>query len=415
MDRVRVAVLVDLPREVASGGHVKYWERVAQAAAKQGSPIDMTVYFSGTGADEILSPHVRYRFLPPVFSTARLKFLPYVPAHTDLARFHPALAEQLPAYDIIHTTDACFAFARTAERIARWNRIPLVTSFHTDTPAYTEVFTRQTLEHILGKKIGKFFAETFKIPTWERKQKEKRLKTHLRACAAILAMRNEDIALARSVAPYCAVRPMRLGVDMDLFNPAKADRARIEKQYGIAPGKFLALFVGRVDAGKNIPVLMQACASAIARGANLHLIVAGLGPFSDEVKKTLGDKVTLAGWVEPPELAHLYASADCLTVASDIEIGGMIGLEALASGCPVLVSRQSDMAQICGNPVAMHMVESGVEPWVEALCTYTADQDRQKTMRAAALDFRRDNLASWSDVVEQDFIPAWHAAVEVKK
>jgi glycosyltransferase involved in cell wall biosynthesis len=238
-------------------------------------------------------------------------------------------------------------------------------------------------------------------------------------------MRREDIALARSVAlnpdssrgaaPSCTVRPMRLGVDMDLFNPEKAYRAGIEKHYGIAPGRFLALFVGRVDAGKNIPVLMQACARAIARGVNLHLIVAGLGPFSDEVKRTLGDNVTLAGWVEPPELAHLYASVDCLTVVSDIEIGGMIGLEALASGCPVLVSRQSDMAQICGNPVAMHMVESGVEPWVEALCAYVGDVDRQKIMRAAALDFRRDNLASWGDVVEQDFIPTWHAAIAANK
>ena len=407
MTLIRIAVLVDLPREAGAGGHVKYWERMALAAVHENAPIDMTIYFSGVGEDQALSPQVRFRYLPPVFSTSRLKFLSYVPAHTDLAGFHPRLAEELPGYDVIHTTDGFFAFARTAERIAKWNRIPLVTSFHTDTPAYAELFTRATLENLLGRGFGSLVAQVFKIPARARLAQEKRLKAHLENCAAVLAMRSEDMALAQDAVTVDKIRHMHIGVDKEMFAPQRQDRHGIERDYGIAPGKFIVLFVGRVDAGKNMPVLLQACSNTIGRGAKLHLIVAGVGPMNDEVKQTLGENVTLAGLVPPEKLARLYASVDCLAIASDIEIGGMIGLEALASGCPVLVSKQSGVAQLCNGTEAMQMVESGVGAWTAALFDAARDAARLSVMRDAAFAYRRDVLMDWNDVLNRDFLPVW--------
>ena len=413
MSQPRIAVLIDLPREAASGGHVKYWERMAQAAARLSLPVDLTFYFSGSGADEILSPSVRLRFLPPVFSTARLGFLPYVPAHTDLAPFHPA--KELGSYDVLHTTDGFFAFARTAEKIAATRALPLISSFHTDTPAYAEVFTRQTLESLLGSKLGGWLDSHFHLSRAERLKKEKRLATHLKKCAAVLAMRREDIALTQTLIAPEKIKPMRLGVDKDLFAPDAQARALCAQDYRLDPEKFWVLFVGRVDAGKNMPLLSQACAAARDNGAPLHLIVAGTGPMQAEVQKQLGANVTFAGLVPPEKLAKLYAAVDCLAIASDIEIGGMIGLEALACGCPVLVSRISGVAQIAGDPPVMQKVESNAHAWQETLSSLAQDKTRQKTLRQAALDYRQNNLASWEDVVTQDFLPVWNSLLQEKK
>ncbi|MDR3425723.1 MAG: glycosyltransferase [Alphaproteobacteria bacterium] len=409
MPVLRVAVLIDLPREAASGGHVKYWERVAQAAVKQNAPIDLTLYFSGAGADEILSPHVRLRFLPPVFSTARLKFLPYVPAHTDLAPFHPRLARELPQYDVLHATDGFFAFARTAERIAKRRKIPLATSFHTDTPAYAELFTRQTLTGLLGKKFGGWLDSVMKISKRERASKDKRLADHLRVCSAVLAMRPEDIALAQSVAGADKIKPMRLGVDKDIFMPRPDARGAIEEEYQIAQRKFLVLFVGRVDAGKNVPLLIEACVQVLEKGIPLHLAVVGQGPLCDAVKTKLGEHATLTGLLPAEKLAQFYAAADCLAMTSDIEIGGLIGVEALACGCPVLTSKQSGVAQLCGETAAMRQVESREAAWADALACLAQDRGEQTAMREAALDFRRDKLAGWDDVLKEDFMPVWQA------
>ncbi|MEJ0065204.1 MAG: hypothetical protein WDM85_06945 [Caulobacteraceae bacterium] len=89
---IRVAALVDLPRSPEAGGHVKCWERLAEAASGADLPLDLTVYFSGRSRTEVLGPGARLAHLPPLFSTAQLKFLPYVPDHTDLAPYHPRLA-----------------------------------------------------------------------------------------------------------------------------------------------------------------------------------------------------------------------------------------------------------------------------------------------------------------------------------
>ena len=147
---IRVAALVDLPRSPQAGGHVKCWERLADAAADGELPLDLTVYFSGRQRTEVLGPGARLAHLPPMLSTAQLKFLPYVPDHTDLAPYHPRLARELAGYDVIHTTDAFFAFARTAESVSRRRGAPLTTSFHTDTPSYPRIFTRQTIEARFG-------------------------------------------------------------------------------------------------------------------------------------------------------------------------------------------------------------------------------------------------------------------------
>jgi hypothetical protein len=125
--RLKVGVLVDLALTRAAGGHVKCWQRIAEAAVGCADRLDLTVHFSGSPPRRIeLSPSVRYVLLPPVLSTTRL--VREVPDHTDLAPWHPRLARALADYDVIHTTDAFFCYARTATRFARRRGIPVVSS-----------------------------------------------------------------------------------------------------------------------------------------------------------------------------------------------------------------------------------------------------------------------------------------------
>ena len=412
---LRIAVLVDLPRDHTAGGQVKYWERLAQACVKENPQLDMTVYFSGCRAEEILSPRVRIRTLPPVFSTARLKFLPYVPAHTDLAPFHRQLAQELPQYDVLHTTDGYFAFARTAERIARDRGIPLVSSFHTDTPAYAELFTQQTLQILFGKRLGSRIDSSFHISRGQRRSKEARLKTHLRACSAVFATRPEDRALAQQAVPLNKILPVHKGVNKNLFAPNPDARNQVEAEYGIANGKFLILFVGRVDEGKNARLLMEACVQALQQGVNLHLIVVGIGPLSGEIKAVLKDDVTLTGLLPAEKLAKLYAAADCLASVSDIEIGGLIGAEAIACGCPVLASKVSGVVSFYGNPPAMEEIERGVLSWADAFASLARDSAKQSAMREGALAFREERLDTWEDVLMRDFLPVWQRVAKKGK
>ncbi|HVY13106.1 MAG TPA: glycoside hydrolase, partial [Alphaproteobacteria bacterium] len=138
-------ILIDLEWKPESGGQVMCWQRLAEAA-RHAEGLRLTLHAQGAKEEaHDLNPHARLLLHAPVFSTRRLPFLGHVPAHTDMAHYHPKLAESLAGADVIHTTDAFFAYARTAEKIAAQHRKPLVHSMHTDTVSYTRIFTRALL------------------------------------------------------------------------------------------------------------------------------------------------------------------------------------------------------------------------------------------------------------------------------
>jgi glycosyltransferase involved in cell wall biosynthesis len=408
---IRVAALVDLPRSPEAGGHVKCWERLAEAAAGAGLPLDLTVYFSGRPRTETLSASARLEHLPPLFSTAQLKFLPYVPDHTDLAPYHPRLARELGSYDVIHTTDAFFAFARTAENVSRRRGIPLTTSFHTDTPSYTRIFTRQTIEARFGASWpAKKLIDDWQLPERQGRRMDQRLVQHIRRCAFVAATRAEDHDLSASILGRSRVGNLRLGIDKQVFGPHRADRARIEAELGLPEGQLLVLFVGRLDVGKNIHTLVDAIATLRAEGLPVHLITAGVGPAAAEIRMKLGPAATVAGFVAPGELARLYASVDLVALASEVEIRSMVGVEAMASGCPVLVSKKSGVAELFDHTPAMRVVESGVAAWTEALRRIAARRETRAMMRMAALCYARRKLAPWRDVLDEDLYALWREA-----
>jgi glycosyltransferase involved in cell wall biosynthesis len=408
---IRVAALVDLPRSPQAGGHVKCWERLAHAAADAALPLDLTVYFSGSRRSEALGPGSRLTQLPPIFSTAQLKFLPYVPDHTDLAPYHPQLARELAGYDVIHTTDAFFAFAKTAESVARRRGIPLTTSFHTDTPSYTRIFTRQTIEARFGSGWpARKLIDDWQLPERQGRRMDERLIQHVRRCAFVAATTAEQHDLAASILGGSRVGHLRLGIDKHMFGPHRADRAAIEAELGLPPGEILVLFVGRLDVGKNIHTLVDAIVALRAEGLPLRLITAGVGPAEAEIRAKLGAAATAPGFIAPDQLARLYASVDLVALVSEVEIRSMVGVEAMASGSPVLVSKKSGVAELFDHTPAMRVVDGDAAAWATALREVAASGRALQQMRAAALDYARRSLAGWAEVLEEDLLLLWREA-----
>ena len=409
---IRVAALVDLPRSPQAGGHVKCWERLAHAAADAALPLDLTVYFSGRRGSETLGPGARLQHLPPVFSTAQLKFLPYVPDHTDLAPYHPQLARELAGYDLIHTTDAFFAFAKTAESVGPASRRPahhLVPHRHAQ--SYTRIFTRQTIEARFGSGWpARKLIDDWQVPERQGRRMDERLVQHLRRCAFVAATTAEQHDLAASILGRSRVGHLRLGIDKRMFGPHRADRAAIEAELGVPPGDILVLFVGRLDVGKNIHTLVDAIASLRAEGLPLRLITAGVGPAAAEIKAKLGDAAIVRGFIAPERLARLYASVDLVALVSEVEIRSMVGVEAMASGSPVLVSKKSGVAELFDHTPAMRVVEGGAAAWASALRDVAACRRTLAAMRDAALDYARRELAGWAEVLEEDLFSLWRDA-----
>jgi glycosyltransferase involved in cell wall biosynthesis len=411
--RLKVGVLVDLTFTPDAGGHVKCWERIAEGAVGCGGRLDLTVHFNGPQARRIeLSPNVRYVLLPPVFSTQRL--VRRVPDHTDLAPWHPQLARVLSNYDVIHTTDAFFCYARTATRFARRHGVPLVSSIHTNTPEYARI----TVDHLLGNLLGgglayRLACERMNIPNRVSRLLERRLNRHLDRVTMAMASYGgaNDGRLGKR---HCGVS-LRRGLDRALFNPDKRDRAAFEARFGLPPGQFVAMYAGKLNSGKNVKLLAPVIAEARRSGLPVHLFCPGKGDLRDNLAAELGAAVTLPGVLTQEELAQAYASADLFLFPSTIDESGNAAVEALAAGLPALLARGSGVAARMGDCPAVRVLPGDApENWVLAIAELAQDPERCRDRGRLARLYVEANVPSWEEVVVEDLLPVWQEAAAAR-
>jgi glycosyltransferase involved in cell wall biosynthesis len=392
---------------------VKCWERLAEAAARSVTPIDLTVVFEGAHAGrEDLAAHVRYRFLRPVLSTRLLGMvLRDIPDHTDLAPHHRALAQELSQVDVIHTTDAYFAYARTGARVARRAGKALVTSLHTDTPGYTAIYAERTFRR-LGA-LGAMLVEHARLPELLAERQRRQLEIHARTAAHVLVSDGSDLQAAQArFGPH--VSRLRRGVDRAQFGPAKRDRAWLERRYGIASDRIVLLFAGRLSAGKAAMTLAHAVAALIAWNLPVHVIFAGDGNDRAAIAALLGPCATLAGHLPQDELAVLYASSDLFVFPSPLEIAPNVVVEAKASGLPVVVA-PSGGGIFVRDPGADGIVVGTPSPgaWAEAIAALACDASQRAALANAGLHDVAAHHPSWDDVFHEDVMPVWRRAASL--
>jgi len=132
-----------------------------------------------------------------------------------------------------------------------------------------------------------------------------------------------------------------LGVDLETFNPARRD-PQVRAELGIADTCRLLIYTGRGSREKNLPVLLD-CMRQLGRG--YHLLLVG-----SNMPANVPDNVSVIGQFCPPDqVARLMASADLLVHAGDQETFGLVILEAMASGTPVVAVRAGAFGEIVND------------------------------------------------------------------
>lgn len=116
------------------------------------------------------------------------------------------------------------------------------------------------------------------------------------------------------------------------------------------------LYVGRLAAEKGIEALLPLAAS----GGERHLALVGGGPAADDLAQALaGTQATLAGTMAGTELAAAYASADVFVFPSTTDTLGLVLLEAMASGLPVVAARTQAAEDLLARAPAGGLFDSG--------------------------------------------------------
>lgn len=192
--------------------------------------------------------------------------------------------------------------------------VPLVTSFHTDFPGYARHYHLGVLEAIAWRWLTAFHAPAALIHTPGEAARDRLVERGLTRATV-----------------------WGRGVDADSFRPERRDLAW-RRELGAAGRMPVVLHVGRLAAEKNLDVLIAAWDDARRTlGDQAVFVIAGDGPRAGRVRRALPWARQL-GFLDRHRLAALYASADLCVLPSASETCGLVALEAMASGLPVIAA-----------------------------------------------------------------------------
>lgn len=277
--------------------------------------------------------------------------------------------------DLVHVQTP-FAAHYAGLRHARRKRLPCIATYHTHFEEYLYNYVPA-----LPKAALRSFARTL-----ARRQ-----------CNTLDAVVVPSSAMQDTLAAYGVTAPLHrvpTGIPVEHFGatsrPASAD---FRRRFDIADDAPIALFVGRAAHEKNIGFLLDALPHALERIPALVLVIAGEGPALPALQRqaaTLGitANVRFVGYLDRMrELPACYAAADLFVFASRTETQGLVLLEAMAAGLPVLAFAALGTREIVEPRRGALPAPQEAPAFGAAMASLIEDPQRRKAMSLSARAF----------------------------
>lgn len=284
--------------------------------------------------------------------------------------------------DLVHVHHP-FLIGSTGLRLAYARNIPLVFTHHTLFEHYTHFLPVRTPA-----------AKRFMI----------RLATgYANLCDQVFAPSESVKTLLekRGVRMPIAVVP----TGIDLKRAARGSGPRLRKKLGIPQTALVAGHVGRLGPEKNLDFLSRAVSLFLRQNPQARFLLAGEGPSQEEMMETfqrwgVAERVHWAGVLRDQELVDAYHAMDFFAFSSKSETQGLVLLEAMAAGTPVVAVKATGVVDILRDGQNGYLLErESVEEFAVALNRFarlTGEQRqrmRQKA-RSTAAEFSMERCAS---------------------
>jgi D-inositol-3-phosphate glycosyltransferase len=359
-----------------AGGMNVYMRKLANELGKRNITVDIYTRWTDEYTPRVVqcSPNVR---------VIHIQAGPLAPMHkNDLYRHMPAFAHRIEdfrrehalSYDILHSH--YWLSGGAAMELAQIWDIPHVTMFHTlgrlkqlANPDQPEPRLRLEMEQRLIQQADGIIATTYD----ERTQL-------IRSCGATAN----------------SVHVVPCGVDLSLFTPGTPGTPMVQsqqqarKKLGLKPQQPVLLFVGRLDPFKGPAVLLRAAAMMQEEA---QIVIVGGDLTGDSELETLrklaahlhiSQRVHFLGARPQHELPLLYRAADVTVVPSYHESFGLVAVESLACGTPVVATRAGGLTTVVRHGETGYLVPRCPGFFAERLDTLLQNPDLLERMRMAA-------------------------------
>lgn len=306
---------------------------------------------------------------PDTYMGARVVGVPAMPLplypELKLALPRPAVSEALEAFDphLVHVVNPA-VLGLGGIWLAKTKGFPLVASYHTHLPKYLEHYGMGMLEPLL----------------WEL-LKAAHNQARLNLCTST-AMVHE---LSEKGIQHTDL--WQRGVDTELFRPElRSEAARLRLLGNHSDSGKLLLYIGRLSAEKQIERIRP----VLEAMPDARLALVGDGPHRQQLEAHFsGLPVTFVGYLAGEELAAAYASGDAFVFPSSTETLGLVLLEAMAAGCPVVGANRGGIPDIVSDGVNGCLYEpdgddDGAASLTAAVRRLLGDPAERQALRQAA-------------------------------
>ncbi len=280
----------------------------------------------------------------------------------------PRVPRGLGDVDVVHAHTP-FSLGIAGRRLARRRDVPLVASYHTPTTEYVGYLTSRpvVLRRLTALSEG-----------WERRFFDR---------AAVVTVPSEATRehLLASIGVDARVEVLPNGVDTGRFRPVETDGFRA--RHGLDGDRPLVGYTGRHGHEKRLEVLVDAAADLDAT-----VVFGGDGPAREALERRaaeVGGDVRFTGFLDRETLPAFYAALDVFAFPSPVETQGIVALEAIACGTPVVAADRGALAEtVEDGETGYHFSAGDVDDLVASVERALAERE---TLSARCLD-RRESI-----------------------
>jgi len=282
--------------------------------------------------------------------------------------------------DLIHTQTP-FTLGVAGTLLAKEMNIPLVHTYHTYVTQYGQdlPIIPPTISTWIAKKLSCIYCNL---------------------CDLIFTPSEEMRKVLFSYGITRQIQVLPTGINPEDFKPQ--DPGAILKKFRIPPSSKLLLFVGRVGKEKNIDFLLESFQLITKAFPSVYLLISGGGPKKEEMIKLseslgLSSQVRFSGHLPRQELIDSYAAADLFVFTSLTETQGLVLLEAMTLGTPVVAVRAMGVKEVLQDSRGGFLTELSKEAFSQKVLELLKDDQlrakKSKEARERAEEMSASRLA----------------------
>lgn len=195
------------------------------------------------------------------------------------------------------------------------------------------------------------------------------------------------------------------GVDIDAFHPQVSGKG-IREKYGIKPNENIILCPRRLEPKNGVEYLIRAIPYIIKQNEKPRFLIVGDGPEMERlnqevVRLQIADRVAFTGRIPNSEMPKYYAIADIVVLPSLIEATSIAGLEAMATGKPLVGTRVGGIPRIIADGKTGILVPPrNPEELAHAITSLLSDKGKRTAMGLKARK-RAESEFSWQIIARK--------------